>query len=319
MNRWLGSLALLVLLLASAEPAAAGCTITSLRSTSPGIVNLGSYSMLTVPSPTTVLLVIDVADTGNGIGSCKSAIAISRASAPLQMLRPGSSLGLPYMLTIGGQSIVTFGGAPPTLVALPLPAAPRGTSTATLTIPLVITPLAPVTMPPGGVYSDLLSVSLYDVQGSRSTYVGGSGLSMQGVVQQSCSAVAVGALALDFTSDIVNGVPAGRHQTISFSVNCSAPSRVQLTGGALAASTSGAASPGFDAIINYKAVATFAGARAALTTQGTTARTAVSAAQSTATGNALPVHLNEHMLAGRPLLPDANYAAVLNVSIDPSM
>lgn len=316
---WLGIACLLALLAIGSSPAVAGCTITGLQSISPATLNAGTYSASSAPAPTTFTVTIIANIFGNGIGSCQGAYGLVRATSPLQMTRtPPGPIALPYTITRGGGPILSFGPVATIVQGLPNTNAPNGSATAAFTVNLEVTPGTPLATPPTGSYFDQLSLQLFDVRGGTRTLAGQLPLTVAATVVNSCFLSAPGAITLDFSSDVASGIPAGAVKSTSFNVSCTAPSRVQLSGSALVKTPAAVGNALFDAQINYRAVASFAGASTTLITSGTAPVTTTSTGLSSIIGAAVPVTLDVNLIAGKPLIGGSPYASVLTIRVDPA-
>lgn len=317
---WLGLAWLLALLAIPSSAAIAGCTITGVQSMSPATLNAGTYSASSAPAPTTFSITIIANIVGNGIGSCQGAYGLVRPTGPAQMNRiPAGAIALPYSITRGGGPILSFGPVATIVQGLPNTNSPNGSATATFTITLVVTPGTPLATPPTGSYFDQLSLQIFDVRGGNRTLAGQLPLTIAATVVNSCFLSAHGAITLDFSSDVASGLPAGAVKSTSFNVSCTAPSRIQLSGSALVKTSAAVGNALFDAQINYRAVASFAGASTTLVTSGTAPVTTTSTGLSSIIGAAVPVTLDVNLIAGKPLIGGSPYASVLRITVDPAL
>jgi hypothetical protein len=168
-----------------------------------------------------------------------------------------------------------------------------------------------------GPHADVLSLEVWDVPAiGPPVKIGSTQFNITATVLGSCALSAPSSMSLNFTSDVTTGTPAGVAQTTSFNVNCTAPTKLRLSGSALVRTPAGAGTAVFDAMINYKAIATFGGTTTTLSTAGTSPVTITSAAPSPLTGTNIPVGLNVRLVAAKPLLR-GNYSSVLHVIVDP--
>jgi hypothetical protein len=305
-------------LFAFARPASAACEIVGVGSILPGSMNAGAYVGATPPSAVTVSLTVTLLVVGNG-GGCKGEYGLVRLTSPARMSR--SLLGgvtLPYGVTSGGSAILSYGITATARRRLPNFNVQNGVSAIPVTLSFTITPQAPLATPAAGNYSDQLSLHIFNREHGDRILVGQVSVNVTSTVVGACALSAVNVLNLNFSSDVATGVPAGNPQNVSFNVNCTSPSRVQLSGSALQApgtTPSGA----FDNFINYRAVANFGNASATLQTNGTASSTVTSTSSSSLTGNNLPVSLNIRLLPNRPLIGSTTYTGVLRVTVDPSL
>ena len=313
-------LALIVTCLAFASGAMAGCDITGIQSVSPATLNVGTYTATATPPPTTIAVTLTVTKTGNGNGNCQGGFAMLRSAPPVQMTRqPPGPVALPYAITASGSSVLYFAGGNPTIVPFPNFHAPSGNATGSVTVVLTITPQTPVATPPVGIYLDQLALRVYNRQSNSYAFVGQLPLTISASVVHSCTLVTPNSMSLNFSADVATGIPAGATQSTSFNVNCSGPSRVQLTSSALVKTPAVSGNAVFDAMINFRAVASYGGTSATLITSGTTPVTVISPAATTLFGSNVPVNLGINLIPGRPLLGGSNYSGVLHVSVDPTL
>jgi outer membrane usher protein len=139
-----------------------------------------------------------------------------------------------------------------------------------------------------------------------------------------CNLPAPTASSLDFSSAISQGLPnpASTQATSIVNAQCTAPTRVQLSGNSLQTSPLGPTTAGCDNFINWTAQATFGSASVTLTTTGLTATPPVtSVAQNTATQGPTSGTIsigNIHLIAGNPVIA-GSYFSTLIITIDPSL
>ena len=311
--------AFLACCLAYSVAAHAACEITGIQSVSPSTINVGNYTATSIPPPTTVALTLTVTKTGNG--SCQGGFSLYRLTLPAQMTRlPPALVTLPYTANSNGSNLLHSSAGNPVIVRLPNFNPPNGPATGTVTAMVTIVPQVPLAAPPAGTYLDLLMLRVYKREGSNSyDFVGQAPLVISTGSLQSCNLSVASNLSLNFTSDVATGIPAGAVQATSFNVNCTGPSRVQLSGSALTRPEGSPASGVFDSMINYRAVANFGGASATLTTNGAVPVTITSPSTSTLVGSNLPVNLNVNLVPNRPLLNSSGYTGVLRVTVDPTL
>lgn len=311
---------LLPLLLAVVgQSAEAACTITGVQSISVGTINIGAYTVDAAPAPTTVAATVVVSLSGNGTGGCRGTWGLVRPSAPAAMTRlPAASTTLPYSISSSAGPVLSFGPLATVRVPMPNLSAPRGSATATFTALLTVTGTTPLTTPAAGTYLDQLALQVFDVQGSSSILAGQVPLGVSATVISACSLATPGTPSLNFGGDVASGVPKGVVQSVRFNVNCTAPSRIILTGSALTGAQAAAASAQFDAMINYRAVANFAGATATLITAGTTPASVTSPGTTSNSGSNLAVNVDVNLIANKPLLGGTTYSGALRVTVDPA-
>ncbi len=298
----------------------AACEVTGIQSISPSTIFVGNYTATSIPPPTTVALTLTLTKTGNG--NCQAGFSLYRLTLPARMTRlvPPTLVTLPYLANSEGTNLLHSTAGNPAIVRLPNFHPANGPGTGTVTATVTIVPQVPLAAPPAGTYFDVLMLRVYKREGGNSyDYVGQSPLTISTGSLQSCNLSAPGSLSLNFSSDIVTGIPAGAVQSTSFNVNCTGPSRLQLSGSALVMPSTTGASGAFDDLINFRAVANFGGASATLTTNGTTTATITSPSASTVVGSNLPVNLNINLIPNRPLRSSPSYSGVLRVIVDPTL
>lgn len=309
-------IALACLTLSSAARAA--CDIVNVISATPSTFNVGNYTATTVPPPVSIAVTITGTKVGNG--SCQMGIALLRNSPPAQMVRvPAANVALPYTATYNGSNIIYFAGGTPAIQRVPNFNANNG-NTFSVTVSITITPQTPLAAPAAGIYLDPLMLRVYNRNGgSNYSFVGQVPVTVSAASIQSCYLSAPSSLSLNFSSDILQGLPAGAAQSTTFNVNCTGPSRISLSGSALVRPQGVQASGVFDLLINYRTIANFGGASATLITNGTAPVSATSTSASAIVGNNLPVNLNINLIANRPLLSGGSYSGVLRVIVDPAL
>lgn len=309
---------LAVALLLGASPARAACEIVGVQSILPTVMNVGSFSSTAMPPPVTVSLSVTLIVVGHG-GGCKGEYGLVRLLSPARMSRIiPSPVTLPYQVTSNGGQVLSYGISASQRRRLPNFNVRNGETLIPVTLNFTVTPLAPLATPSAGSYSDQLTLQIFNREGGQRILVGSALISVTAQVVESCQLVMPGALALNFSSDVASGTPAGAVQNLSFNVNCTGSARVQLSGSAL---TNGTAAPSgaFDNFIDYRAVTNFGNASATLTTNGATPMTVTSPSASNLSGNNLPVSVNVNLIARRPLVGNKTYSGVLRITVDPTL
>jgi hypothetical protein len=123
----------------------------------------------------------------------------------------------------------------------------------------------------------------------------------------------------NFTAAISHGLPdPAQTRTSTFAnVQCTAPAKVRLVGGAMQPPAAIPPRSGFDNFINWRAAATFGNANAILSTN--TASQADSLYKNVASGPTLSgsISVGINLLKGRPLIA-GTYSGTLTVAIDPN-
>jgi hypothetical protein len=121
-------------------------------------------------------------------------------------------------------------------------------------------------------------------------------------------------------TDIPGGIPnEAIVKTAVLAANCTLPTKVRLTGGALVQSPAAVGAPGFDTMINYRAVATFGAATVTLETTSTTPTIVDSPSKNVASGAMSGnVTVDVNLKAGQVLV-GGTYTGVLVVTLDPSL
>jgi hypothetical protein len=294
------------------------CTVTGVLNVTPTTLNGGTYTATTIPATTTMGLnfVLSVSTTG---GVCHASISLQRiSSGPAQLNRIiPSTVGLPYKMQSGGLNVLYLSGGTPARVLLPSFTPAIGATSATVSTSVDFIPQTPLSAPMAGPHADVLSLEVWNVPAiGTPVKIGSTQFNITATVLGSCTLSAPSSMTLNFTSDVTTGTPAGVAQTASFNVNCTSPTKLRLSGSALVRTPAGTGTAVFDAIINYRAVATFGGTTTTLVTAGTSPITITSPTPSTITGTNLPVGLNVKLIAAKPLLR-GNYSSVLRVIVDP--
>lgn len=299
----------------------AACTITGFSTITPSSANVGSYTVSTTPSTYAFTFTVSMTISTTG-GACKGALALQRNSAPAQMLiSPAGASTLPYDVTaVGSSASVIHFGATTVTKFIPLPAfSPiAGSKSATVSVTVSIQPGTSAVLPLAGFYMDQsLALRGYDtsaapVQRGQMPFV------VTANVLSGCGVTTNGSLALDFSSDIVAGVPAGAAKSLSMLLNCNAAARIMVSSAAMLPTPAPAPVTGFDTLINFQAQASMTGASAVLTTKGATPVTATSTSQITSLGSNLPLTVMVGLVPGLPLRV-GTYKSVLRVIVDPAL
>lgn len=256
---------------------------------------------------------------------CDVGISFVRsAGTPARMANGGSTL--PYDITRsgGGSTLITQTGY--TGIGTP-PAANRidflnipGNSSASANIELRV-PQGQVV--PSGPYADAITITTFRLQnGSNQPNAQGPTFPFtpQATVIAKCTMPPPSSSSLNFSSAISNGQPnEAMKQTVSFSnVQCTAPTKLRLTGAALQPTPAIGPRSGFDNFINFRAQGSFGSATSTLTTTQTS-QSVDSSQKNVASGATTSGQINVdiNLVNGQPIIA-GSYSGTLTVSIDPS-
>ena len=252
---------------------------------------------------------------------CDAAISFARAPTAAVMSNGAATLSYALEPAGGGGSLITTGYVQSSTpgaanrVNVTVPAEGSASAAFRLRIPASQVVAA-------GSYQDiqiqliLVGIGNNGPESSRS----GPSFVPQATVIQKCILPSPSLPSVNLSSAIANGRPnEGVSQSVSFSnVQCTAPTKLRLTGAALQPTISTPARPGFDNFINFRAAGTFGAASSVLTT-ATTANSVDSvqknAASGATTNGQIAVDIN--LVNGQPIIAGA-YSGTLTVSIDPS-
>ncbi|MGE0055168.1 MAG: hypothetical protein AB7S74_13245 [Hyphomicrobium sp.] len=316
-----------------AGTASARCTINSAGlSISPLTASTGTSTPASAPTPQAATFTISgTYDTNNSAGTCRVGIAFNRASLPATMARSGGGATLPYVITSssgGGASLIYQGGGNPNsgnILTSAFSSAGRRLNnwpfSTTVTAYFQQQPSSPQR---AGSYGDAITLNIYDVRGNgQVTYLTGRGFSVTGSVAMSCTIggtsnpSSANATIPVNTSGTVNTAPIPR----SFSnVVCNSFSVLQMSSLAGAVRRSTAAPTGFTNIINYAAVATYAGASSSLNTATIPTANGMETGSSGTTSSSTPTGtLSVTITPQSPSQPliSGNYNDTLRITITP--
>lgn len=257
--------------------------------------------------------------------SCNVAISFHRpAGLPATMSSGSSTLGYSLERLGNGLPIITQNGfvplsSPPANRRHNFGVIPRSRSR-NRNVNFVISPGQVVA---AGQYSDpnitMILVGLNDSGQPEQSRPVSISLPQAAVVSK-CSLPPPSLSNLDLTTAISNGRPnEGVTRTTTFSnVQCTAPTKLRLTGAALQPTSPTGPRAGFDNFINFRAVGTFGSASTTLTTT-TTEQSADSAQKNVADGatTAGQIDVVVNLVNGQPILA-GTYSGILTVSIDPA-
>jgi hypothetical protein len=284
---------------------AANCTAADITLFSVSPANMGNYSPY-APAPLTGAFTVTISSPANCTNLYLGVTAASGNFAP-------SAPGLTYALT---GSVPVPGSEDKINVN-------RTTVTRTYPLRIAAGQLAPV-----GYHTSLnappIRVNLYlkDRWLPFNTPVRSQALDVNVSVQPACQLPAPNLSTVDFTAALTSGVPnPSIVRTVTFAgASCLAPTRVRLSGAALLPPSPLPPRPGFDALINWRAQASFGLASTTLTTAGPLPAQATSTSRNatgsgTTTGN---ITVNINLVPGaRPL--SGTYSGVLTLTIDPTL
>lgn len=255
--------------------------------------------------------------------SCTAAISMVRVPGSPVMSNGGSTLTYALEPAGGGTSLVTTGFVNGS--------SPGSANRINLTVPANTTAVASmrIRIPGGqvvaaGNYLDnlvqLIVVAL-DNSANPVDVKSGPIFNPQATVISKCVMPAPSLSSLDLSPAITNGRPneGVTRATSFFNVQCTAPTKLRLSGAALQPVVATPPRPGFDNFIDWQAQGTFGGATSLLTTAGATALQADSVQKNVATGATTngQIDISVGMKNGQPIIA-GSYAGTLTVSIDPS-
>lgn len=289
-----------------AGPAEAACLASEITGIGTTSTSLSPYNPFASSTPK--LVTVSVSATR----PCTVELAFYSMSMPARMSGP-ELLAYDVQSAAGATSLLYNGGAPTNSAVIDIGAGNVGSASVQISVPAgqVVS---------DGLYSDIaLSAHVFDRSGSAFTLLRSAAMPVTASVAKACQFTTPSSPTLNFSAGITNGRPnPGYVQSLALSgVNCTAPTLVRLSGGALQLVQPVAAPPGLDNRIHYRASATFNAASAVLDTS--VASEVSSTARNTGTGATIngSIGIDVTLLAGRPLLAGA-YAATLTVSVDPS-
>ncbi|MDX2158587.1 MAG: hypothetical protein SFW09_18970 [Hyphomicrobiaceae bacterium] len=305
---------LIVCLLAgmSAARAQSNCSNVSMATLTSGtsITVTPAYAPFSGSSVTSPFAV--TVRNGSG-GNCSIAPIFVRSSAPIAM--SNGSFSLTYDINYNGTSVAIINGQPLSGFYVTL----GGNSSFTFNTFNVAIP-ASQTSAAAGTYTDTaMAIHLYAYRFGWQlvrTYP----LTITATINKTCTMSAASPASLNFTSAISNGIPNPAvvlTSTLS-SINCTAPSKITLSGSAMQHVPAIGAAAGFDNFINYQATGTLGGATATLTTSSgsTVTSSGYNVPTGTTVGASLPVNVN--LLTGQRL-QSGTYSTTLSVTIDPTL
>jgi hypothetical protein len=302
------------IMLPTALPANAACTPRpTVTITSPAAI--GNYNPFTA-SPT-VTAVVSIVNRDNA--PCNFSLSFFRSSLPATMANGTSSLT--YTIQSGGNALFYTSGTPLPNQRVDINNVAGG---ATVTQSVAVSPSAGQVVASGNYVNNSVTAEVFDNIGGILSQPRAAAFPVTATVVGVCNLPAPTASSLDFSSAISQGLPnpASTQATSIVNAQCTAPTRVQLSGNSLQASPLGPAKPGFDNFINWSAQATFGSASVTLTTTGLSATPPVtSVAQNMAaqgsTSGTISIG-NIHLIAGNPVIA-GSYSSTLTITIDPSL
>jgi len=278
---------------------------------------IGNYNPWagTAPSVTAVVSILN-----RGAATCSFSLTFLATTLSPFMTSGASNLTYTVKST-GGNSLVYTTGTPTTAQRLDINNVGSG---ATVVVNVVVSaPLLQVVAT--GSYADnTISLQVYDNTGGLQPNPRTVLFPVTATVIGVCNLPVPGLTSMNFNSAITNGLPnAGSTQSTSIvNAQCTAPTRVQLSGNSLQTVPLGTARPGFDNFINWTATATFGSATATITTTGlATTPSVLSTAKNTAAAGATSGTIsisNVHLAVGNHIIAGV-YVSILTIQIDPSL
>lgn len=254
---------------------------------------------------------------------CDAAITFQRsAGAAATMANGGVTLAYSVERVGGGSLITTTGyttvGTPPAgnrVDLLNIPA--RGSASANIQLRI---PAGQVTAAASYTDNIILQVLRLNQSNQPNLIMEAVPFSPQAGVISKCVMPAPSQPAVNFSSAISNGRPnEGVKQTVTFTnVQCTAPTKLRLTGQAMQPTPATPPRAGFDNFINYRAAGAFGNATSTLSTTISSASAdsvQKNAASGATTNGQIDVELN--LVNGQPIIA-GTYSGTLTVSIDPS-
>lgn len=221
----------------------------------------------------------------------------------------------------GNTLAFSIAGAP--LTSAPLPLGNVNGVSQVLGASTYTTTFAAGQLKPAGLYSmgapPSVEAVLFTQSGQIFSEIRRATFSLQTNITGSCSLSSgtAATASVSFTGHISNGVPAATVKQHSLNVDCTVLAKVRLSGSAM--TTANPATGAFDNFINYRAIATFAGATTTLVTNGTAPVTSTSSSLSSTIGDNLPVTIDINMIAGSKPLLAGSYSNVMTVTVDPNL
>jgi hypothetical protein len=292
----------------------AACTITSVRSVSGGVGNLGRYSGASAPvsQPVTLNFVLNV----SGAGTCSGTFAANSAVLPAAMSGAGVDKLRYDVQNLSGTSIL-FSSTPGT--AIPISANnSSGGATVSVTVQAQAIAIANQTLAAGGYSDGSVVLAVFDGGAPTVQVPGATSWFANAAVNPSCT-IGGQASAVDPSSVRVpvsaSGVVAtAQIQRTYGSVQCNAPADITMASQNNGIRLPRAADAGFTNTIDYTAQATFGGATASL---NTATLTLVTGKLNTTTGanGTMVVNITPQTPA-LPLMQGA-YADVLTITLTP--
>jgi hypothetical protein len=288
------------------DAGAVSCSASDITGISYTSTSLAPYNPFTPFAPKVVSVTV------SAMRACGLELAFLSTVNPPRMTGFGT-LNYDIQLSSSTTSLVYTGGTPATTAHIDIGPGNSGFTNVQISLP-------PGQVVGDGVYSDASVVGqIFDKTGAIFTLLKTANLPLSGSVVRACQFMAPTSPTLNFTSAISNGLPRpGYIQSVTFqNVSCTAPSVVRLSGNAMLLDQPGNPTPVFDALINYRASASFSGASVVLDTSVGADATSGSRNQAAGAVTEGVVRVDVGLLAGKPLLP-GTYSSILTVSIDPN-
>ena len=325
------SAGLVLLPVFAASSAQARCTINAAGvNITPVTGSTGTYTPPTAPvSQSVTFTITGTYNTNATAGTCRVGIAFNRATLPATMTRSGGGATLPYSIRTaagtGGISLIFTGGGVPAaaniLTSAFVSAGPNLTN-----VPFTRTVTAFFTQQPGspqraGSYSDNPTVRIYNIrQNGTVTELRSVGFTVTGVVSLACTIGGVVTAAPDAAT-----IPVGAMGTVNttpisrtyVNVICNSLSAIVATSQNGAVRRAVAPPGGFTNIINYSAIATFAGASSTLNTATVPAAAGPEAGSTGTTASSTPTgSLAVTITPQAPVLPlvSGGYSDTLKIT-----
>lgn len=252
-------------------------------------------------------------NNGNA-SACSVAVVFARPTTPGQMSNGTQSLSFGLERT-NGTNVLNTGFNFIDFYSGTLGGSSSGSGVVRVRIP------GSQTTASAGNYTDTqVTMYLFGWRGSSYQFARSYALTYNATIDQTCSMSPPSPSALNFTSAISLGQPNPSLVLTSTlnNINCTAPARVTLSGGAMQRTPSIGAVSGFDNFINWQATATFGSASVSLVTTSSTTQTSLTTnvPVGTTVGGVFSVDVN--LLSGQRL-QSGSYTSVLTVTVDPTL
>lgn len=296
----------------------------------PGRINQVTISVTPAPNIATYdpfavgdsMATVAITITSTANQACTAAISFARTPTNAQMSAGASTLNYVIEPAGGGNSLITTGyvsgSSPPAANRIGVTVPANGSATANIRVRI---PAGQVVG--SGTYQDnLVQLLLIGLDNSNQPQSSKTGplFAPQTTVIAKCTMPPPSSSSLNFSSAISNGQPnEAMKQTVSFSnVQCTAPTKLRLTGAALQPTPAIGPRSGFDNFINFRAQGSFGSATSTLTTTQTS-QSVDSSQKNVASGATTSgqIDVDVNLVNGQPIIA-GSYSGTLTVSIDPS-